>query len=270
MEHETQARQPEKESDLHVSPRTMHYALIVLIAGVLAFNQFTLGGLQAQTLTAQGSMTEHMAQMQQVQSIALAGPQAVAAAPSGTQQVSQPIATGASQDLNALVAKVIPTGVPDVYGAELGISFDDPVKAFGVLSKLDDGKGMADAAQNARYVKIGSMIACEYCCGAQTLVFPNGQAACACAHSYAMRGLLKHLVTKHPDMTDGQMLEEVAKIKTLAFPQDSVKKAALLAGNGIELTQANIGSNAYRGGKGLIDSSQTSTAGNLPSQVGGC
>ena len=253
-----------KEGDFSFSSKTLHYGLIVLVSLVLAYNQFAIGGMQAQAASVSGSVTQLSAQL----AVLPAAP-ATQASSSGTQTGSQQVATAGGPDLNALVAKVIPTGVPAVYGAELGITFDDPVKAFGVLGKLDDGNGLSDAKQNERYVKIGSMISCEYCCGADTLVFPGGKAACACAHSYAMRGLLKYLITKHPDMTDAQMLEEVAKVKTLAFPQDSVKKAALLEANGIELTQANIGSNLYRGGKGL-QSSGGSTAANLPSQVGGC
>ncbi len=264
------AQETRKEDEINISPRTVHYVFIVLIAGMLAFNQLTIGSLQAQSAMVSQSMTDHMAQMASFsQPLPVAGSGQPATQPPATQSASQPISTGTSTDLNALVAKVIPTGVPDVYGSELGISFDDPVKALGVLAKLDDGKGLADAKQNERYVKIGSMIACEYCCGAQTLVFPNGQAACGCAHSFAMRGLLKYLITKHGDWTDDQMLEEVGKIKALSFPKDTVKRASLLQENGIELTQINIGSNLYRGGKGL-QASSTGGAANLPSQVGGC
>ena len=106
---------------------------------------------------------------------------------------------------------------------------------MGILENLDNSITFSgDDLQ--RYVKIGSMIACEYCCGATTLVFSNGQPACGCAHSYAMRGVAKYLIKNHgTEYTDDQILEELGKWKVLFFPGEHEQKANVLEAQGIEL-----------------------------------
>src|SRR3989344_6870748 len=67
---------------------------------------------------------------------------------------------------------IIPKGVPEVYGKELGVSYDDvspnnPRLADATIAKLTEYESMTlsgDALE--RYIKIGSAISCEYCCGA--------------------------------------------------------------------------------------------------------
>lgn len=167
-------------------------------------------------------------------------------------------------------SEIIPKGVPEVYGKELGVSYDDvsaansqtTESAIKVLSNLDNSITLTgDNLQ--RYIKIGSAIACEYCCGAETLVFSNGQAACGCAHSYAMRGLAKYLIKNHgKEVTDDQILEELGKWKVLFFPDVHETKAAVLKSKGIELNYINLASNKYRG----IETGQD----NGGSMVGGC
>ncbi len=155
---------------------------------------------------------------------------------------------------------VSPKGVPRVYGAELGVSFDDvspndPRKAdetIAMLSAFDQEKSGKfidlQGEKLQRYIKIASQISCEYCCGAQSIIFPNGQAACSCAHSYSMRGLAKYLLEKHPsEFTDDQILEELGKWKTLYFPGALSQKAQVLKDKGIELNYINLASNKYRG-----------------------
>lgn len=170
---------------------------------------------------------------------------------------------------------VTPKGIPAIYGAELGISYDD-VSAVNVqkadetirkLAAYDAGIKL-DAQQLERYVKIAGQISCEYCCGADSIIFTKdagqykrGDAACGCAHSYAMRGLAKYLVTKHgSEFTDDQILEELGKWKTLFFPDILARKAAALQKKGIEMNYVNLASNKYRGAE------QGSSGG----MVGGC
>ena len=172
---------------------------------------------------------------------------------------------------------VLPDGTPDVYGSELGVSYNDvsasnPQLADTTMQKLAKYEDMKlNSVQMERYIKIGSSIACEYCCGAKTLVFSNGERACGCAHSYAMRGLAKYLLTKHPDMTDEQILNELGKWKVLFFPGVHEKKAEALKANGIDYTDENLGyiylaSNLYRGAE-----NQATTSSSGGSQmVGGC
>jgi len=167
---------------------------------------------------------------------------------------------------------VLPKGAPNIYGDELGVSYNDvsannPQLADSTMQKLAEYEDMQlNSAQMERYVKIGSSIACEYCCGAKTLVFSNGERACGCAHSYAMRGLAKYLLTKHPEMTDLEILDEMAKWKVLFFPGIHEKKAEALKANGVDYTNyVNLASNLYRGAE-----NQASAGSGGSQMVGGC
>ena len=167
-------------------------------------------------------------------------------------------------------SEIIPKGIPAVYGKELKISYDDisasnsqsTESTIGILTNIDNSVTLTGDDLD-RYVKIGSMIACEYCCGAQTLVFKDGQAACGCAHSYAMRGLEKYLIKNHgTEYTDDEILEELGKWKVLFFPGVHETKAAVLKSKGIELNFINLASNKYGG----IEKGQESSG----DMVGGC
>ena len=167
---------------------------------------------------------------------------------------------------------VLPNGIPEIYGSEIGASYNDvsasnPALADATMAKLTNYEDMKlDNATMTRYINIGSSIACEYCCGAKTLVFSNGERACGCAHSYAMRGLAKYLLTEHPDMTDLEILNEMAKWKVLFFPGIHEKKAEALKANGVDYTNyVNLASNLYRGAE-----NQASSTGGSGQMVGGC
>ncbi|MDP3966425.1 MAG: hypothetical protein Q8Q04_02755 [archaeon] len=172
---------------------------------------------------------------------------------------------------------VLPKGTPDIYGSELGVSYDDvsasnPSLAEVTISKLsqyEDAK--LDNATMARYIKIAGSISCEYCCGAKSIIFANGERACGCAHSYAMRGLAKYLLINHPDMTDEKILNELGKWKVLFFPGVHEKKAEVLKANGIDYTDENLGyiylaSNMYRG----AENQATAGSSGGSQMVGGC
>src|SRR3989344_7148760 len=133
---------------------------------------------------------------------------------------ASPSAASNEAQVAELAAKLIPTGVPAVYGPELGISFDDPINALNKMAKFDgdlypDGEikfSDLTTEQQQRYIKIGQSIACEYCCGATTMVAKSGKPACGCAHSAAMRGVVKYLLKNHEgEYSDEQLLEEAAK-----------------------------------------------------------
>jgi hypothetical protein len=161
------------------------------------------------------------------------------------------IATG----MASVSASILPTGVPEIYGEELGISFDDVTpydrqKADATIAVMADLDRNIELSGDdlERYINIASRISCEYCCGAKALIFSNGKAACGCAHSYAMRGLAKYLITEHGDeYTDEEILSELAKWKTLFFPGQMQAKAQVLEEKGIEVNYVNLGSNKYRG-----------------------
>lgn len=149
---------------------------------------------------------------------------------------------------------VTPKGIPEIYGSELGISYDDvsavnPKKADTTIKKLAllDTTITPEGDDLQRYIDITSQISCEYCCGAPSIITADGKAACGCAHSFAMRGLAKYLIKNHAsEYTDDQILEELGKWKTLFFPTQLSQKAQVLLDNGIELNYINLASNKYR------------------------
>jgi hypothetical protein len=166
-------------------------------------------------------------------------------------------------------SEIIPTGTPAVYGKEIGVSYNDvspsdPRLADATIAKLTRYEDMElTDEQMERYIKVAVSISCEYCCGAKSIIFENGERACGCAHSYAMRGLAKYLITEHPEMSDAEILSELGKWKVLFFPEIHEQKAQVLEANGIDSTNyINLASNLYRG----IEKGQTSGG----SMVGGC
>jgi len=170
-------------------------------------------------------------------------------------------------------SSVVPTGTPSIYGDELGIKYDyvsanNPEvteKTIAFLGSIDTSETL-EGAQLERYIDLlynqYNGIACEYCCGARSVIFSNGQAACGCAHSYAMRGLAKYLIKYHgAELSDEQILTEVGKWKTLFFPGILEGKAQAMKSYGIEVDYINLTTNAYRG----IEQGQASGG-----MVGGC
>ena len=170
--------------------------------------------------------------------------------------IKQTVGGGSTSATNTnAFASIIPTGIPVVYGAELDVSYDDvsartPQKADATIGKLGNlDRTLTLSGDNLkRYVAIGSKISCEYCCGAASIIFKDGTPACGCAHSYAMRGLAKYLLTKHgSEFSDEQILEELGKWKVLFFPDVHMQKASILKSKGTELNYINLASNLYRG-----------------------
>ncbi len=155
----------------------------------------------------------------------------------------------------------IPRGVPPVYGAELGISFDraqESINKVRLLAPTYGQKGKKielTAAEKERYIKIGQQIACRYCCSARTLVDSTGRPACGCAHSIMMRGLLAYLLRNYPQWSDEQILAELQKWQRVFFPKQTL---------GQELARQK-----QAGVEGLEDFFQ-SFPGFLPQMVGGC
>jgi len=198
-------------------------------------------------------------------------------------------------------SEVIPKGTPEIYGKELGVNYNDvspnnPAladKTIAVLGNLDRTI-ILEGINLDRYITITSQISCEYCCGAESIIVRKedvnnlnkkieeaindgkitreqadkyrttaGNAACGCAHSYAMRGLAKYLVSEHGnEFTNEEVLEELGKWKTLFFPSQMSSKAQALKQAGIEFNYINLASNKYRG----IETSSSPSSG----MVGGC
>lgn len=147
----------------------------------------------------------------------------------GNANTNQPAVKASSvseAELQDAINKVIPRGVPDVYGSELGVSFEDPVNSMNKLGQLENSISL-DSAGMKRYIEAVSKISCEFCCGVPSIIDRNGNPACGCAHSGAMRGLAKYLLKNHgAEYSNDQLLQELVKWKTLFFPQQMVKRFA--------------------------------------------
>jgi hypothetical protein len=153
----------------------------------------------------------------------------------------------------------IPTGIPEIYGKELEISFDNAQDAINKLRILGPTFGkhklVLEGSELERYVDIGSKIACQYCCGVKTLVKPDGEAACGCAHSIMMRALTAYLIKAHPEVSDERILEELNVWKRTFFPKQTL--------------MAKLRTMKNEGGDG-IDEIINEFPDFLPKMVGGC
>jgi len=190
-----------------------------------------------------------------------------------------------SGNLSQDAAKIIMiSGVPDIYGAELGVEYTSPAnqqlmdQMIAKMNQYDPSYGKNKITLSGdklkRYINIGSKIACEYCCGAKTLVFKDGKAACGCAHSQAMRGLAAYLIDKHgSEYTDDQILRELARWKGLYFPKQMISKLISQVQSGnytpdiaailLEVDKSKLSKNA-------ANVPAPSSIENLPNMAGGC
>lgn len=156
-----------------------------------------------------------------------------------------PKQTYTEAEMQEAIKAVIPTGIPAVYGAELKVSFDDPINSMNALGRYDEGIKLS-GAELKKYIAVTTKISCEFCCGVPAITTSDGRAACSCAHSGAMRGLAKYLVSKHnAEYTESQILDELQKWKSLFFPQQMTQR----------YLQQKYGSKSVSG---------------LPQMVGGC
>ncbi|MBI2658294.1 hypothetical protein HYX08_06410 [Candidatus Woesearchaeota archaeon] len=145
-----------------------------------------------------------------------------------TASTKQPVALTGDPTQDA-IAVVIPRGTP-FYGEAFGISFDDPIRSLEIIAQLDPSYGrnkvQLSQEEKERYIKIGTTptMACEFCCGTTTLVFKDGRPACGCKHSWAMRGVAAYLIKNYPDLSDEEIMKEIAKWKSLFFPKQMIQK----------------------------------------------
>lgn len=239
-------------------------AVVFLLLASVIFNQFTLNSIN----TKMAGMS--FAGGASSPSSNVVGSSAVSGSSAGAGQ--------SSASLQQAWSEIAPKGVPSVYGAELGVSYDKAAEAMPLMYKYDDYLGSQKinltADEMQRYIAITNSISCEYCCGAPAITTKDGSPACACAHSAAMRGLAKYLLDKHADMSDEAILSELGKWKVLFFPANSVQKAAALKSNSLPTDYISLSSNKYRGIQSKAVSSQTQSGSSgqsgLPAQVGGC
>ena len=186
---------------------------------------------------------------------------------------------GLSGDLSQDAVKLaLAPGTPDIYGNELGVSFSQVEQSMNIMKEFDPTYGSKKIKLNGdllkRYVAVGSKISCEFCCEATGIVRSDGEAACGCAHSQAMRGLAAYLLQNHAsEYTDDQILRELARWKGSYFPSAMVAKISEQLGTGqytpdVAALLLDLKIPKYSGVSN--NAPQPNDSKNLPGQVGGC
>ena len=180
-----------------------------------------------------------------------------------------------SQDAITLA---ISQGVPDIYGVELDISFDDVQPAINIMKRFDPTYGSQGIALDGddlkRFIDVGLQISCEYCCSAQSIIASDGSAACGCAHSQAMRGLSAYLIKNHgSEYSNDEILRELARWKGMYFPKQMIQKLASQL-QGADFTPDTaalvLGLNLPDYGQGSKTAPLPADLKSLPNMVGGC
>jgi len=261
-----------EEKNISIS-KNVFPALAFLVVIMLFYNQYQL-------FAASSSIEANFAELNTISILA----SQLSASPAQNSNSGAPAAAFAStgDPTQDAINLMIPTGTPAVYGQELGISFDDPIKSMEIMAQLDPAYGQrkvfdknsATPAEWNRYVKLLTIptITCEFCCGAKTAVTSSGSPACGCKHVWAIRGLSAYLIRNHPDMSDDEVLSAVMKWKPIYFPKQMIGRfleqsqsgqytpdiAAILYG--VDTSSLNI-----------ADAGSVNEAlANVPSMVGGC
>lgn len=197
---------------------------------------------------------------------------------SAEKSVAAPVAAASAIGTpdNATVGLTIASGAPDIYGSELRVSYDDVQASMNIMGQYDPDYGTTKLTLTPelqqRYIAIGTRISCEYCCGAKSIVFPNGKAACGCAHSQAMRGLIAYLLNKHAtEFSDDRILQELARWKARFFPKQMIAKVANQRASGQYTPDvAALLLNQPAGSSKSVTAPLPSSLQNLPNMVGGC
>jgi len=150
---------------------------------------------------------------------------------------------------------MFPTGTP-AYGEVLGVSYDDPVGSLAKLANMYRGlQNQVKTDNPAAFQKFINLaanpagVSCEYCCGIGPAgADSNGNSRCGCQHNPALLSVALYL--SNAGYTDGEVLHEVMKWKTLFFPRDMISLGLKTATGEVDLS--SLGSQ------------------NLPGMVGGC
>ncbi len=223
------------------------WGLLTVAVVLVLFNQYQLSGISGMVTSGFGSNSG---------AISLSGKDLSNLDLAGLKSTGHTIAAVFPveniQTADDAMAILFPTGTPN-YGEELGVSYDDPINSLGALAKMYRGL-KAEVEQNnpegwQRYMNLALKpvgISCEYCCGIGPVgIDKNGNSACGCQHNPALLSIALYL-SAYTDYSDGEILREVMRWKTLFFPKKMIELGMTVAGG------------------------DTSALDNLPGMVGGC
>ncbi|MBI2668680.1 hypothetical protein HYX14_02450 [Candidatus Woesearchaeota archaeon] len=204
-----------------------HYGLLALAIIVLIFNQVQISSVS--TLLG-GSSTGALVSNKELSTLDLA------AIKSTGHTVAAVFPVENFKTADDAMAAMFPSGTPD-YGQALGVSFDDPVGSLSKLASMYRGLKTEVEQKNPeawqRFINLASNpvgISCEFCCGIGPIgADKNGNSRCGCQHNPALLSVALYL-TAYTDYSDGEILREVMRWKTLFFPKNMIELGVSLAG----------------------------------------
>lgn len=259
-----------KKKELHESltkPRKLffiiNFSLLFIVVLLLGANQYII----AETNDALGIESGIITQV--VSNISKVGK-------TGSTENGVTLSGNLSEDAIKLV---ISEGTPEIYGEELSVSFNQVQQAIDIMEQYDPTYGKSKKITLSgddlqRYIDVGLRISCEYCCGVESIIRKNGEGACGCAHSQAMRGLIAYLVQNHgTEYSNDEILREIAHWKGMYFPKQMIQKISDQLQEGSftpDTASLVLGLELPDYGSGSQDAPLPSDIENLPSMVGGC
>ncbi|MFA5796448.1 MAG: hypothetical protein WC916_00235 [Candidatus Woesearchaeota archaeon] len=222
--------------------------LLFFSASMIIYNQFQIATISG---SLSGSGGHNMGSMGFSRSASLEGID-ISTIKSTAQTVGTvfPVSEWKTQD--DVIAAMLPSGTPE-YGDALGVSFDRPEESLQILAQMFEPLKAQVKNNNPqayeRWLNMASNpmgMSCEFCCGVGPIaVDKNGNLKCGCQHIPALNSVGLWLAA-NTDYSDGEILREVMRWKTMFFPQKMVALGASLTG------------------------ADAQTVGQLPGMVGGC
>lgn len=213
------------------------YVAVLLVAGLMVFNQVQLNSIVGSFSTSTGKSSSFLnvfsGQQENLKSVDVSAVKSTAQA---LKTVFPLDGVSSSEDVMGIM---FPTGTPE-YGAEMGVSFDDPVNSLGLMANAYPAL-KEQAKKNPevwkRYLALAAAprgISCEYCCGVGPQgITDAGEITCGCQHAPALQTITLWLMMNKPEYSDAEVLREAMRWKTLFFPKDMIELGTQAAGKDV-------------------------------------
>ncbi len=220
--------------------------LLIIVAVITVFNQFQISSINSMTVKDSATQTSSDFGEKDLSNID------ISSLKSTGHTIAAVLPLKEAESKEEVMNIMIPRGTPE-YGEALGVSFEKPVESLSKLAKmyrpLKSKIKKEDPEAFQRFMDLASKpvgISCEFCCGLRAVgIDENGNSVCGCQHNPALLSVALHL-TANTDYSQGEVLREVVKWKTIFFPKDMIKLGMKVSGKG------------------------ASEISNLPGMVGGC
>ncbi len=224
--------------------------MIIILIGLMSFNQYQISSIGALIASGPSSDSSNL-EASRDGKLSLSGVD-ITQITSTAQGIDALFPLDSANTAQDVIEIMIPTGTPD-YGESMGVSFEDPVGALGLMASSYPALKQQIQANEPeiweRYLSLAAAprgISCEFCCGVGPQgITSSGSLKCGCKHNPAAQTVALWLM-QNTDYSDAEILKEVYKWKTLFFPKNMVGLASQIAGG------------------------DTSVLQDLPGMVGGC